>query len=78
MLSYNDVFDELQNYILNNETIQRSLKMKITNSTSKNEKPANINKSIIKKSDLFIPNQQDSLFWCFFISTLLPFIFKFF
>jgi hypothetical protein len=67
MLSYNDVFDELQNYILNNETIQRSLKMKITNSTSKNEKPANINKSIIKKSDLFIPNQQDSLFWCFFI-----------
>jgi hypothetical protein len=67
MLSYNDVFDELQNYILNDENINKSLKMKITNSNSKNEKPANIIKSTIKKSDLFIPNQQDSLFWCFYI-----------
>jgi hypothetical protein len=67
MLSYNHVFDELQNYILNDENIQKSLKMKITNSNSKNEKPSNIIKSIIKKSDLFIPNQQDSLFWCFYI-----------
>ena len=39
MLSYNDVFDELQNYILNDENMQKSLKMKITNSNSKNEKP---------------------------------------
>ena len=67
MLSYNDVFDELQNYILDEQNIQKSLKMKITNSNSKNEKPANIIKSITKKPHLFIPNQQDSLFWCFYI-----------
>ena len=67
MLSYNDVFDELQNYILNDENIKKSLRMKICKHNSKNDKPANIIKSNEKKSELFIPNQQDTLFWCFYI-----------
>ena len=66
MLSYNDVLNELQYYILNDENIQRSLSMKLTR--VKNEK-SNEKKEVFvtKKSPLFIPNQQDALFWCFYI-----------
>ena len=66
VLSYNDVFNELQNYILNNENIQKSLTMKICKLNLKNDKTTNL-KSIVKKPDLFIPNDQDTLFWCFYI-----------
>jgi hypothetical protein len=69
MLAYNDVLNELQDYILNDESIKKSLRMKMAN-------PIKTDKQIIKKSDfkndaknntLFIPNQQDGLFWCFYI-----------
>ena len=69
MLAYNDVLNELQDYILNDESIKTSLRMKMVN-------PNKTDKQIIKKSDfkndvknntLFIPNQQDGLFWCFYI-----------
>jgi hypothetical protein len=68
MLSYNDVFDELQNYILDEVNMQKSLRMKISNSTSnyKNDKII-VDKNITKKPELFIPRQQDTLFWCFYI-----------
>jgi hypothetical protein len=66
MLAYNDVFDELQNYILNEDNMKKSLRMKIAKSYHKNDKP-NIQKKPEKKQDLFIPNQQDTLFWCFYI-----------
>ena len=70
MLSYNNVLNELQDYILNEENIQKSLRMKISvDKNDKNVKPLKINdfKSNLKPSSLFVPNQQDTLFWCFYI-----------
>lgn len=66
MISYNDVLNELQYYMLNNENIQKSIKTKIhciKNETSK------VRETIppIKKQSLYIPNLQDTLFWCFYI-----------
>ena len=74
MLSYNNVFNELQDYILNDENMKRSLEMKIYN-TNANNKTYNNNKTYLqteklqteKKNTLFIPNQHDSLFWCFYV-----------
>jgi hypothetical protein len=74
MLSYNNVLNELQDYILNEENIQKSLRMKIsTDKNDKNIKPLKTNdfktndfKNNLKPS-LFVPNQQDTLFWCFYI-----------
>jgi len=71
MIAYNDVLDELQDYILDENNIQKSLKMKIVR--SENEKQLKMNKinininNNIKKPELFIPNQQDTLFWCYYI-----------
>ena len=95
MLSYNTVLNELQDYILNDENMQKSLKLKFSNTnvntktdtnaktdtntkTDTNAKTYNQSdkKSIVKHMDennanknnpLFIPNQQDTLFWCFYI-----------
>ncbi len=66
MLSYNDVLIELHDYMLNNANMQKSLSVKITK-----EKVAAKEQRIfapqVKKQDLFIPNQEDSLFWSFYI-----------
>jgi hypothetical protein len=64
MLSYNDVLDELQYYMLNEENIKKALKLKICR--VKNEKIV-AKESIVKNPALYIPNQQDSLFWCYYI-----------
>ena len=70
MLSYDDVLVESQHYMLNNENIQKSLKTKIFNSKNDHSIKKSVTKEqITKKSDLFIPNQQDMLFWCFYIIT---------
>ena len=65
MLAYNDVLNELQDYILDDENIKKSIATKML--YIKNEKPNIIIKQQIKKPELFIPNQQDTLFWCFYI-----------
>ena len=66
MLTYNDVLDELQDYILNEENIQKALRMKIY--SEKNVKPVVLPKiNAVKKQDIFIPNQQDNLLWCYYI-----------
>jgi hypothetical protein len=71
MLSYNDVLEQLQDYILNDANIQKSLTMKmlyIKNDKSIQPKPNKfIIENNIKKNELFIPKQQDTLFWCYFI-----------
>ena len=61
---YNDVLNDLQDYMLYEDIMINSLKMKIepTPKDIRIVKPSNI---IIQH--LFIPNQQDSLFWCFYI-----------
>jgi hypothetical protein len=69
MILYNDVLIELQDYILNNENIQKSMQIKclpLENNKNIKEK-INEKQEQNKKIDLFIPNQQDTLFWCFFI-----------
>lgn len=66
MLSYNDVLQELQYYILDDKTIKTSLSMKID--CVKTEKKIHCAKPIVKKtSEIFVPNDKDSLFWCFYI-----------
>ena len=66
MLSYNDVLAELQDYMLSNENIQRSLKMKMVNEKIVVKEPRTSFQPA-KKPDLFSPNQEDSLFWCYYI-----------
>jgi len=66
MTLYNDVLIELQDYILDDKNIQQSLQMILERSN--NEKQTIVKKvEDIKKDDLFIPNQQDPLFWCYYI-----------
>ena len=64
MATYNEVLDELHDYILTNANIQKSIKNKIVH--IKNEKSV-VKENIVKKPTLYIPNQPDSLFWCFYI-----------
>ena len=66
MLSYNDVLAELQDYMLSNENIERSLKMKMVNEKIVVKEPRTSFQPA-KKPDLCIPNQEDSLFWCYYI-----------
>ena len=70
MLSYNDVFVELQDYILNTANIEKSIKSKIVyakNDKSRVKENEKCLEKNIEKSELYIPKQQDSLFWCFYI-----------
>jgi hypothetical protein len=78
---YNDVFNELQYYILNDNNIRKTLCMKLysnhnNNNNNNNNKikpnndtqKSNINNSKKnKKLKIFIPKERDTLFWCFYI-----------
>jgi hypothetical protein len=68
MLAYNDVLDELQDYILDEDHIDKLLKMKLSSQSQqiKADKPRVIQK-VAHQPALFVPAQQDSLFWCFYI-----------
>jgi len=68
MLAYNDVLDELQDYILDEGHVDKLLKMKLSSQSqqSKVEKPRVIQKVAFQPA-LFVPAQQDSLFWCYYI-----------
>ena len=72
MISYNDVVRDLQDYILDTKRIDKLLQMKIvshqdkTDKTDKTDKPRVVEK-VAHQPALFIPAQQDSLFWCFYI-----------
>jgi len=63
-----NLIDELQSYILNEENMCAYLKYKFKNTTNdENKKSRSINVINTKKTNLFIPREQDSLFWCFYI-----------
>jgi len=68
MLAYNDVLDELQDYILDEDHIDKLLKMKLSPQSQqvKVDKQRVIQK-VARQPALFVPAQQDSLFWCFYI-----------
>jgi hypothetical protein len=67
---YNDVFNELQDYILDDTNIQKSLQIKMQHTRNKND---NNNKKIVqhtaseKTEEKFIPIEKDTLFWCYYI-----------
>ena len=65
MLEYNDVLDELQDYILNESRVNKSIKMKITKVKQSCEKV--VPPKVTQSQTLFTPSQQDSLYWCFYI-----------
>ena len=79
---YNDVFNNLQDYMLNEENMPRFLDMKLKNNhynntdnkynkdnkdKKYNTKSGSLNKE--PKSVYFTPYEKDSLFWCFYIMT---------
>ena len=68
MLAYNDVLDELQDYILDEGHVDKLLKMKLSSQPqqAKVEKQRVIQKVAFQPA-LFVPAQQDSLFWCYYI-----------
>lgn len=72
----NDIIDDLQDFMLTNNNINKYLESHINN--FKNEKNVDTkqnttttnntnNTNTNKKSELFIPKQQDTLFWCYYI-----------
>jgi hypothetical protein len=67
---YNDVINKLQDYMLNNITIERSLEHKIDKQDNPNKQIfeyKNKNKDKDKEiPKMFIPNQKDTLFWCLY------------
>ena len=69
MIEYNDVLNELQDYMLDEVNMQKSLRMKLVNDKSniKKQDDNKIKKQDKKQDTIFIPNEQDSLFWCYFI-----------
>lgn len=80
MINRNNIIDELQEYMLNDSNMASFLKKKINilknDNTTENttEKTIDNKKTFDKKNfinknipSLFIPNQQDSLFWCYYI-----------
>lgn len=60
---YNDVLNNLQDYMLDEENINRVLEMKIV---PVNKEKIQIN-FVKPKKNIFIPREKDTLFWCFYI-----------
>ena len=82
MSQYNDVFIDLQDYMLNEDNMLKAVRLKLEKKSkdysndkmnTKQDKTNNhsnkndTNYSNKNKKSLFIPNQEDSLFWCFYI-----------
>ena len=61
---YNDVLNTLQDYMLYEDNMIKSLRNKIDPIPKDIRSVKNTN---VTKQQLFIPNQHDTLFWCFYI-----------
>ena len=66
---YNDVLNDLQDYMLYEDNMIKSLRIKLYPTTKDIINVKQTNNTNIRQQ-LFIPNQQDSLFWCFYIKRL--------
>jgi hypothetical protein len=62
-LEHNDVIDKLQYYVLNSKNIGKILRTQI----KKPEKLKKIEKQKVKRTNFFVPNKDDILFWIFYI-----------
>lgn len=63
---YNDVLIDLQDYMLYEDNIINSLRSKIEPTPKDIISLKNNNSNTIRQK-IYIPNQQDTLFWCFYI-----------
>jgi hypothetical protein len=72
---YNDVINQLQDYMLDDAHIQKALRLKMgkkdKETTSKSfEKKEIVQKEVEKQYNvekIFVPSEQDTLFWCYYI-----------
>jgi hypothetical protein len=62
---YNDILNELQYYILNEYNINRYLDKKIKCVIKEKQTIIQCQKKI--KNQIFVPTENDTLFWCFYI-----------
>ena len=62
--TYNDVMSKLQDYILDDKNIAKSLE---TRNTTHNKRENEVKNNIKQKNKIFIPKEKDTLFWCFYI-----------
>lgn len=67
MLSYDTVLNDLQEYVLDDTVIKKSLQMKLLGMQNEKFEKKNIKSNIKKNIEIFVPNQQDTLFWCYYI-----------
>jgi len=65
--NYNHVFNNLQDYMLNEANIKRSLEMKLETTNIRALKGKNEEKIMGPKNIIFVPKEKDTLFWCFYI-----------
>jgi hypothetical protein len=68
MNTNNEIINELQDFMFNEENIKSYLSIRNEYLNNKQNEDSNkkINKQS-KKSSMYFPNQQDSLFWCYYI-----------
>ena len=64
---YNDVLNDLQDYILYENTIQRALQHKMINNNLRNVSNQYKFEKNKEKQLIFVPREKDTLFWCFYI-----------
>ena len=63
-----EMLDNFESYILNEVNMQNYLKYKFTDDVSENTKKVRTNYTTpTKKENIFVPREQDSLFWCYYI-----------
>lgn len=67
MSQYNDVFFDLQDYMLNEDNMIKALRMKIEPLEKIFKQDKEKHNSRTNKLEIFVPNHDDSLFWCFYI-----------
>ena len=73
---YNDVINQLQDYMLDDINIQKALRLKMdkkdkeTTTKSFEKKEVVVQKEVVKKEVLekiIVPCEQDTLFWCYYM-----------
>jgi hypothetical protein len=64
---YNDVITKLQDYMLDEKTIQSSLEKRLENDIIKITTNKYFEQKSKERINMFTPKQKDSLFWCFYI-----------
>jgi ribosomal protein L33 len=72
-LEYNDVVNQLQDYMLYDANIQKALRQKIGLEGQEKRLVVEKNNYLVEKNKketsekIFVPSQQDTLFWCYYI-----------